>query len=46
MRFEVLQSADDEHRVDYTTDIEVSEDHLFSSFRMKAAFVQTIIRAI
>ena len=46
MRFEVLHSAVDERRVDYKTDIDVSEDHPVSSFRMKAAFGQTIIWAM
>jgi hypothetical protein len=43
VRFEVFHKADDERRVDYAIDIDVSEDHPISSFRTKAAFGQTII---
>jgi hypothetical protein len=46
VRFEVLHSADEERRVDYKTNIDVSEDRPFSSLRMKAAFGQTIIWAM
>lgn len=42
MRSEVFHSADEEGRVDYTIDIDVSEDHPISSFSIKAAFGQKL----